>query len=126
MSSSQLGTSRDEETLSAVTSRLKSLASASRSIRCSGSCAANLCSVACGRLDGFYEIGFGGCWDVAAGALIVEEAGGKVLDPAGGPFDVMARRVLAGTPKVADAIAAILSQAPLSKAEPPPPPPTKS
>jgi inositol-phosphate phosphatase/L-galactose 1-phosphate phosphatase len=39
----------------------------SRSVRCCGSCAMNLVGVACGRLDAFYEIGFGGCWDVAAG-----------------------------------------------------------
>lgn len=39
-----------------------------RSVRCCGSCAMNLVGVACGRLDAFYEIGFGGCWDVAAGA----------------------------------------------------------
>jgi len=49
-----------------------------------GSCALNLCSIAAGRADAFYEIGFGGPWDVAAGALILEEAGGAVADPAGG------------------------------------------
>ena len=47
--------------------------------------------------------GFGGCWDVAAGSLIVEEAGGCVTDPSGGPFDVMARRCgvccVGGAPK---------------------------
>lgn len=43
----------------------------------------NMCGVASGRLDAFYEIGYGGPWDVAAGALIVTEAGGKVLDPSG-------------------------------------------
>jgi hypothetical protein len=39
------------------------------SVRCCGSCALNLVGVACGRLDAFYEIGFGGCWDVAAGGF---------------------------------------------------------
>ena len=42
-----------------------------------------MCGVACGRLDGFYEIGYGGPWDVAAGAVIVKEAGGIVIDPSG-------------------------------------------
>ena len=51
--------------------------------QCIGSCALNLCSIAAGRADAFYEIGFGGPWDVAAGALILEEAGGAVTDPAG-------------------------------------------
>jgi len=58
----------------------------------------NLCGIAMGRLDCFYEINFGGPWDVAAGALILEEAGGEVLDPfGGGPLDLMNRRVLAGS-----------------------------
>ena len=52
-------------------------------VQCSGSCALNLCSVAAGRCDVFYEIGFGGPWDVAAGALVLTEAGGVVADPAG-------------------------------------------
>ena len=54
------------------------------SAQCVGSCALNLCSIAAGRADVFFEIGFGGPWDVAAGALILEEAGGAVADPAGG------------------------------------------
>ena len=62
--------------------------------------------------------GFGGCWDVAAGCLIVEEAGGVVLDPAGGPFEIMARRVLAGNRHVAHEAAAILGSRSISKTEP--------
>ena len=91
-----------------------------RSIRAQGSCALDLCSVACGRLDFMYEIGFGGCWDCAAGALIVQEAGGEVLDPAGGPFNVMSRRVLAGNRFVTRSAAQILASQPLGASEPPP------
>lgn len=36
-----------------------------------------------GRLDVFYELGLGGCWDLCAGVLVLEEAGGRVLDPTG-------------------------------------------
>ena len=39
--------------------------------------------MAAARSDVFYEIGFGGPWDVAAGALVLTEAGGVVIDPAG-------------------------------------------
>jgi fructose-1,6-bisphosphatase/inositol monophosphatase family enzyme len=46
----------------------------------------DLCYVAAGRLDGCYEQGFS-AWDVAAGVLIVEEAGGKVTDHWGGRLD---------------------------------------
>eukprot|EP00983_Pelagomonas_calceolata_P109784 1159596-Pelagomonas_calceolata.AAC.6 len=63
-----------------------------QSVRCTGSCALNLCSVAAGRVDAFYEIGFGGCWDVAAGALIVLEAGGAVIDPSGAIMTATAPR----------------------------------
>lgn len=81
----------------------------------------NLCGVACGRLDAFYEIGFGGCWDVAAGAIILAEAGGQVLDPAGGPFDLMARRVLGANAHLGQGMAAILREAKLAATEPQPP-----
>ena len=114
----EIGTSRDAETLDAITGRIRLVAAQCRGIRCCGSCAVNLCSVAMGRLDAFYEIGFGGCWDAAAGSLIVEEAGGLVLDPDGGKFNLMSRRVLAGAPAVATAIGKILSDAPLSSSEP--------
>lgn len=49
----------------------------SQAIRRSGSAAIDLCSVAAGRLDGYWELGLKP-WDIAAGKLIVEEAGGKV------------------------------------------------
>lgn len=96
------------------------LLQAMQSVRCCGSCALNLCSVACGRVDAFYEIGFGGVWDVAAGALIVSEAGGMVLDPAGGPFDLMARRVLASNSSLAPQVAKILADCHTSDQEPGP------
>jgi fructose-1,6-bisphosphatase/inositol monophosphatase family enzyme len=55
-----------------------------RDIRRMGAAAVDLCSVACGRLDAFYERGLGP-WDLAAGALIAREAGAMVGDLSGGP-----------------------------------------
>jgi myo-inositol-1(or 4)-monophosphatase len=55
-----------------------------RDIRRFGSCAADLCSVACGRLDGYYERG-PEYWDVAAGTLIAREAGARVEGLYGAP-----------------------------------------
>ena len=57
-----------------------------RGMRRLGSGALDLCYVAAGRLDGCYEQGFS-AWDVAAGVLIVEEAGGKVTDYRGKRLD---------------------------------------
>lgn len=117
----EVGVSRDEETLGLTFERLRKIAAASRSVRCNGSCALGLCSVACGRLDVFYEIGFGGCWDVAAGALILREAGGEVLDPSGVQFGVMSRRVLGANAHLGKAAAAILESCGCGEKEPQPP-----
>ena len=104
----EIGVHRDFETMMAIMERLMKVISSTRSIRCSGSCAMNMCGVAMGRLDIFFEIGFGGCWDVAAASIVLEEAGGRVLDPAGGPFDIMGRRVLVTNSQLAGPISEIL------------------
>jgi inositol-phosphate phosphatase / L-galactose 1-phosphate phosphatase len=116
----EIGTRRDEAFMAAVFARMQALTFASRSVRCCGSCALNLCGVACGRLDAYYEAGLGGPWDMAAAALVVEEAGGKILDPEGGPFDVMSRRVLGSNGHLAGAVAEILAAGPWAEGEPRP------
>lgn len=84
-----------------------------------GSCALDICFVASGRAEVSYEVGFGGPWDVAAASLIVEEAGGHVADPAGGPFDIMGRRVLAtSNTGLAQQVGAIIAPLPLGPKEP--------
>ena len=60
-----------------------------RDIRRAGAAALDLCSVAAGRLDGYYERGIHR-WDYAAGALIVREAGGEVVELQGGRFGLAA------------------------------------
>lgn len=117
----EIGVSTDPDVLNALYGRLRAYAGAARSLRCGGSCALGLCSVAAGRLDAFFEIGFGGPWDVAAGACILAEAGGVVLDPAGGVFDAGSRRVLGAAGAVlGKETAAVLGAAPLADAEPQP------
>ncbi|MDA0699684.1 MAG: inositol monophosphatase family protein [bacterium] len=56
-----------------------------RAIRRPGAAALDLCQVACGRFDGYWELKMN-AWDVAAGLLIVREAGGTVTGPAGAPY----------------------------------------
>jgi myo-inositol-1(or 4)-monophosphatase len=63
-------------------------------VRRAGSAALDLCCVACGRYEGFWEFNLNP-WDTAAGVLIVQEAGGTVTDFAGGEFDISSRQVLA-------------------------------
>jgi len=68
----------------------------SRGIRRDGAAAPDLSFVAAGRFDGFWELGLSP-WDVAAGSLIVVEAGGKVTDFAGDPFDIYDSRGIVAT-----------------------------
>ncbi len=70
-------------------------------VRRLGSAAIDLCWVACGRFDGFYEHKLEP-WDSAAGYLIVEEAGGKVTDLQGNRFSVYQHKVLATNGKIHD------------------------
>jgi myo-inositol-1(or 4)-monophosphatase len=63
-------------------------------VRRAGSAALDLCYVAAGRLDGFWEFNLNP-WDTAAGVLILEEAGGRVTNFAGGPFELNSRETLA-------------------------------
>jgi myo-inositol-1(or 4)-monophosphatase len=63
-------------------------------VRRAGSAALDLCCVACGRFDGFWEFNLNP-WDTAAGVLIVQEAGGQVTDLKGGPFQLNGRETLA-------------------------------
>jgi myo-inositol-1(or 4)-monophosphatase len=60
-----------------------------RDVRRAGAAALDLCHVAAGRLDGYYERGLQP-WDTAAGALLVEEAGGRVKPVLGGRFGLVA------------------------------------
>jgi len=66
-----------------------------RSVRRPGSAALDICYVASGRLDGFWELGLNP-WDVAAGLLVVREAGGTVTGEDGGPYR-LGDRVLVAT-----------------------------
>lgn len=77
-------------------------------VRRLGSAAIDLCWVACGRFDGFYEHKLEP-WDSAAGYLIVEEAGGKVTDFNGDKFSVYQHRVLATNGKIHDEMLRIVN-----------------
>lgn len=73
------------------------------SVRCDGCAAADLSHTAAGRLDGYWEQEIEP-WDVAAGALIVQEAGGVVSLWDGRPFDVFGRSILAANARLHPAL----------------------
>jgi myo-inositol-1(or 4)-monophosphatase len=72
-------------------------------VRRAGSAALDLCNVASGRYDGFWEFNLNP-WDTAAGVLIVEEAGGKVTDFSGGEFQIASRETVATNGLVHEAL----------------------
>ena len=74
-------------------------------VRRAGSAALDLCCVASGRFDGFWEFNLNP-WDTAAGVLIVEEAGGRVTDFSGGPFQLASRETVASNGLVHEALLA--------------------
>jgi myo-inositol-1(or 4)-monophosphatase len=71
----------------------------SHGVRRAGSAALDLAYVAAGRLEAFWEFNLNP-WDTAAGFLLVEEAGGRVTDFAGGPFRLDSREVLASNGRI--------------------------
>lgn len=79
-------------------------------IRRDGSAALNLAYLGCGRFDGFWERDLS-AWDVAAGALIVREAGGRLTDYAGGPFVLDDREILATNGLIHEEMKEILAAA---------------
>jgi myo-inositol-1(or 4)-monophosphatase len=77
-----------------------------RDVRRFGAAAVDLCSVACGRVDAYYERGLAH-WDLAAGGLIAAEAGAIVTDLDGGP--AIAGSVLAAAPGIAEELQTLLA-----------------
>jgi myo-inositol-1(or 4)-monophosphatase len=77
-------------------------------VRRLGSAAIDLCWVAAGRFDGFYEHKLEP-WDSAAGYLIVEEAGGKVTDHEGNKFSPYQHRILATNGKIHEEMLAVIN-----------------
>lgn len=80
-----------------------------RSVRELGSAAITLAAVAAGRLDGYWELVLGP-WDVAAGLLLVEEAGGRITDLAGAPLDLAVPAVVASNGRIHEAMLATLAR----------------
>jgi len=70
-----------------------------QAVRRAGSAALDLCYVAAGRFDGFWEMKLGP-WDMAAGSLLVKEAGGQSTDFSGRPIRLEGKQVLASNGKI--------------------------
>uniref|UniRef100_A0A668VS20 Inositol-1-monophosphatase n=1 Tax=Oreochromis aureus TaxID=47969 RepID=A0A668VS20_OREAU len=93
----EIGAERDDLALSTVTSNIfKLLKLPVHGVRALGTAAVDMCQVATGGADAYYHIGMH-CWDIAASAIIVREAGGVIIDTDGSEFDMMSRTVIAAS-----------------------------
>jgi len=89
--------------LELYTRQLQVFMSKSSGVRRAGAAALDLAYVACGRLDAFWELGLSK-WDMAAGVLLITEAGGLVADPSGEQNFMSTGDVCAATPKIFPAV----------------------
>ncbi len=80
-----------------------------RGVRRLGSAALDLAYVACGRFDGFFEVGLSP-WDVAAGAYIVQQAGGNVYDFKNGDDYIFGGEIIAGSHMASDHLSTIIQK----------------
>jgi myo-inositol-1(or 4)-monophosphatase len=78
----------------------------SHGVRRDGSAALDLCGVACGRFDGFWEFGLRP-WDTAAGVLMVQEAGGQITDLSGRPYQLGGPELLASNKRIHEEMRAL-------------------
>lgn len=93
----------EDQRIPAYAETLAALASQSAGIRRAGAASLDLAYVAAGRLDGFWEVGLS-IWDIAAGALLIREAGGLVADLNGGESYLESGDIVCGNPKCFKAV----------------------
>ena len=89
--------------------RFGDLVKAARGVRRLGSAAIDFCYVAAGVFDGFWEV-FLHPWDICAGKLIVEEAGGTVTNFYGEEIDIFTKQILATNNKISSEMIELLSK----------------
>lgn len=100
---------RDLSSLEQYLNEFRAVARATAGIRRAGSAALDLCSVASGEFEAFWEHQLAP-WDIAAGMIIVREAGGVVTDFAGNPAGLGSGPVLAGNPRMHDWLLTVIAE----------------
>lgn len=98
---------RSFDRIDAYLRELKQLTALTAGLRRPGSAALDLAYVACGRLDGFWEYGLR-VWDIAAGALLIREAGGCVSNLDDGGQSIDSGNIAAGNPSIHDLLLTVV------------------
>jgi myo-inositol-1(or 4)-monophosphatase len=86
-------------------------------MRRTGSAALDLCYVAAGRFDGFWEVKLNP-WDMAAGSVLVQEAGGKLTDFSGQKLSIYGQELVASNGQIHHAMLAVLNESPAQHSPP--------
>lgn len=97
-----------EENIDRYLAMLRDVMINTAGVRRPGSAALDLCYVAAGRVDAFWELGLKK-WDIAAGALMIREAGGRISDFGGSDRYLDSGNVVAGNPKIYAALSRLLA-----------------
>ncbi len=100
---------REDQDLDAYLATLKALIPNTAGVRRPGAASLDLAYVACGRFDGFWEFGLH-YWDLAAGVLLIQEAGGMVTDFRGGDGYSKSGNLLCANPKLHDRMLRLLNR----------------
>jgi len=98
------------EKIKTVLSQFEAFLIESQAVRRGGSAALDLCYIALGRVDGFWEMDLHP-WDTAAGILILQEAGGRVTDFSGHPFSLYGKEILASNGRIHGEMVGVLGRA---------------
>ncbi len=98
----------DRDDVARYLKMLEAVMGSSAGIRRPGSAALDLSYVAAGRVDGFWELGLN-IWDIAAGALLIREAGGRISDFRGGDTYLATGSLVSGNPKIYAALSRLLA-----------------
>jgi myo-inositol-1(or 4)-monophosphatase len=98
--------------MKAAMSQFEAFLFQSQAVRRGGSAALDLCYIAQGRCDGFWEMDLHP-WDTAAGLVILEEAAGRLTDFAGNPFSIYGKQIVASNGRIHDEMVAVLRESSL-------------
>jgi myo-inositol-1(or 4)-monophosphatase len=96
------------EKIDTVINQFRACLVEAQAVRRGGSAALDLCYLAAGRLDGFWELDLHP-WDTAAGKIVVEEAGGRITNFSGEPFAIFMREILASNSRIHDQMIRVLA-----------------
>lgn len=97
----------DPQMREAVFDSLREIGSQSRTVRALGSAACHLAYVAAGKLHAFWEYGLN-AWDIAAGVLLIQEAGGTVSDAQGNPYSLATKHIVGSNKGIHESLIAVL------------------